>query len=490
MAKTKIPGEYLADGGITVAKMAANSIDSDQYVDGSIDLIHMSVNSIDSDQYVDGSIDTIHIADGAITSAKLDTNIAVGGTLTVTGDANFDSNTLFVDASANAVGIGTSSPAAPLHVQGTNSGVLVDTSTAYTPVIKASGALSDLKLSSIGNGGNLVLDAPGTTSIIQMSVNGSERLRIDSSGNVGIRNASPASLNSLGGNSLVIGDGTQTNNLFLYSATTGGTVGYGHIAFADSNVNGSSAQYAGLIQYYHGDNSMRFYTNSAERMRISSTGDLTLTSNTVQLAGSFENTNTSGYGMRITTYSNGVEYGLAVDSYGGGYSRDFTVGVNGNVNVLTGNLVIGTAGKGIDFSATSGTGTSELLDDYEEGTWTLTIATTGTAPSVTITNTTGTYTKIGRQVTCTIYTDGMNISSAGSGSLRLGGLPFSCSGGNSSYAVPSFGHTNCFASEAEGYVAINNNLIVVTQVNSIENNSLVVANPRYMMMTVTYFTDQ
>jgi hypothetical protein len=86
MAKTKIPGEYLVDGGITVAKMAANSVDSDQYVDGSIDLIHMSVNSIDSDQYVDGSIDTIHIADGAITSAKLDTNIAVGGTLGVTGE--------------------------------------------------------------------------------------------------------------------------------------------------------------------------------------------------------------------------------------------------------------------------------------------------------------------------------------------------------------------------------------------------------------------
>jgi hypothetical protein len=45
----------------------------------------MSVNSIDSDQYVDGSIDTVHIADGAVTSAKLDTNIAIAGTLTLTG---------------------------------------------------------------------------------------------------------------------------------------------------------------------------------------------------------------------------------------------------------------------------------------------------------------------------------------------------------------------------------------------------------------------
>jgi hypothetical protein len=45
------------------------------------------------------------------------------------------------------------------------------------------------------------------------------------------------------------------------------------------------------------------------------------------------------------------------------------------------NIVIGTSGKGIDFSATSGTGTSELFDDYEEGTWT-----------PTITNVVGTYT--------------------------------------------------------------------------------------------------
>ena len=47
-------------------------------------------------------------------------------------------------------------------------------------------------------------------------------------------------------------------------------------------------------------------------------------------------------------------------------------GATGNVTVSTGNLVIGTAGKGIDFSATSDANgmTSELLDDYEEGTWT------------------------------------------------------------------------------------------------------------------------
>ena len=47
-----------------------------------------------------------------------------------------------------------------------------------------------------------------------------------------------------------------------------------------------------------------------------------------------------------------------------------------DVVVANGNLVIGTSGKGIDFSTTSDAGgmTSELLDDYEEGTWTPTVS--------------------------------------------------------------------------------------------------------------------
>jgi hypothetical protein len=67
----------------------------------------------------------------------------------------------------------------------------------------------------------------------------------------------------------------------------------------------------------------------------------------------------------------------------------------GDQTIVDGNLVIGTSGKGIDFSATPGAGTSELLSDYEEGTWTPASG-VGTAASVS-----GLYTKIGRQVTVT-----------------------------------------------------------------------------------------
>jgi len=65
----------------------------------------------------------------------------------------------------------------------------------------------------------------------------------------------------------------------------------------------------------------------------------------------------------------------------------------GDVTLSTGNLVIGTSGKGIDFSATAGTGTSELLADYEEGTFTTSVAN--------ITNFTGTPTLVGGKYTKT-----------------------------------------------------------------------------------------
>lgn len=75
-----------------------------------------------------------------------------------------------------------------------------------------------------------------------------------------------------------------------------------------------------------------------------------------------------------------------------------------NVQVTSGNLVIGTAGKGIDFSAaTHAAGmTSELLNDYEEGTYTVAIG-CGTSGTVTLNTAydTAQYTKVGRLVTVT-----------------------------------------------------------------------------------------
>ena len=74
----------------------------------------------------------------------------------------------------------------------------------------------------------------------------------------------------------------------------------------------------------------------------------------------------------------------------------------GDATLSTGNLVIGTSGKGVDFSITSHPAgmTSELLADYEEGTWTPADA-SGAGLSITVNQ--ANYTKVGNLVTAQFY---------------------------------------------------------------------------------------
>jgi len=113
---------------------------------------------------------------------------------------------------------------------------------------------------------------------------------------------------------------------------------------------------------------------------------------------------------------------------GGSIASRMEVLNNGNVKVTDGDLVIGTSGHGIDFSATSdtsnGTMSSELLDDYEEGTWTPSVTMSGGDHGLGYEFRYGTYTKIGRKVYVEAYVKLNAISSNGSGYMKLVGLPF------------------------------------------------------------------
>lgn len=99
----------------------------------------------------------------------------------------------------------------------------------------------------------------------------------------------------------------------------------------------------------------------------------------------------------------------------------------GDQTVVDGNIVIGTAGKGIDFSAASHAAgmTSELLNDYEEGTWTPVLRGSGTAGTYETSTAVGRYTKIGRLVTidCLMIFAGA-ITGSGTGYAQITGLPF------------------------------------------------------------------
>jgi hypothetical protein len=147
----------------------------------------------------------------------------------------------------------------------------------------------------------------------------------------------------------------------------------------------------------------------------------------------FQNTtNATPYNVWIKdagTPANG--YPLLIISSGDGLSTYFRVD-SGNGDISAGkNIKFLSSGLGIDFSATAGTGTSEVFSDYEEGVFTPTYSTTGTDfTSVTYDSgvTEGSYTKIGNMVNVRISmrTSAVTIGSA-SGTVLISGLPFTAS---------------------------------------------------------------
>lgn len=118
----------------------------------------------------------------------------------------------------------------------------------------------------------------------------------------------------------------------------------------------------------------------------------------------------SNANLDISADPSGVQAGSGIRFFVDG---DEKVKIDSN-----GNLIISNSGNGIDFSATAGTGTSELFDDYEEGTWTPSLSSYVGTPTVS-----GFYTKIGNKVflECSIQLDGTSNTSV----MRIDNLPFS-----------------------------------------------------------------
>ena len=102
--------------------------------------------------------------------------------------------------------------------------------------------------------------------VLGFNINSSEKARIDSSGRVLIGTTTE-------------GSSSADDLTVATSGTTGitirsGTSNNGNIEFSD----GTSGQdeYRGIVQYAHSDNSMRFYTNATEKLRITSDGDVAI----------------------------------------------------------------------------------------------------------------------------------------------------------------------------------------------------------------------
>ena len=311
---------------------------------------------------------------------------------------------------------------------------------------------------------------------MQFRTDAAERLRITSAGKVGVNETAPAAdlVVKQSGNTFTTQ--SQTVALFQRSSTAGhgakiaivaGTGGSSEINFGDT-----ADEDIGIIQYFHTDNSLRFTTNTAERLRITSAGNIGINNQTPLYPLHFKNamasapsfihmevtgTNTVGGGGGIqfdTSASNAQSNnGLYLAQISGERSSSddgsntlvfkttkatvagddgnthspktrMTIDENGDVNISDGNLVVA-SGHGIDFAATSDASgmSSELLDDYEEGIHTVAFsASNGGSVTVSSGNDQVSYVKVGNHVTVTGRPVVTSVSSP-QGNLRMT-LPF------------------------------------------------------------------
>ena len=271
-----------------------------------------------------------------------------------------------------------------------------------------------------------------------LATNNTERLRITSAGKVGIGTNSPSFFTH------IQGDGVTNDVLKITARGSGQMVNIQNHSNVPNIVR--FANYLGNAFWdvqYNTDNSFTLDYNDAEKFRITSTGIIQCGTSAV-LKAEINNAvsghkfisqcddNNNGFEIYQQHGSTATRNTLAVyDNRGNSTSKQLAFAVigNGNVSIGDGNLVVAN-GHGIDFSATgNGNGTmgNELLDDYEEGSWSPTIygGTTAGSYSYQANRTGGKYTKIGNMV----YIEGVlrieTINSAGAGDLYMGGLPYS-----------------------------------------------------------------
>ena len=159
--------------------------------------------------------------------------------------------------------------------------------------------------------------------------------------------------------------------------------------------------------------------------------------------------------------------------------------LNSGLTLTAGNLVLANA-AGIDFSATadsSGTATSELLDDYEEGTWTPTDA-SGGGLSLTVVAAACVYTKIGRLVHANLSVTYPTTSDGNRASI--GGLPFT----SINASVANFGAIFAYTTYSDTWTTIVNTNATDTEFYKAGGADLTNANltAKAIRMCIIYMT--
>jgi hypothetical protein len=146
--------------------------------------------------------------------------------------------------------------------------------------------------------------------------------------------------------------------------------------------------------------------------------------------------------------------------------------LNNGLTLTDGNITFAGSGHGIHLGVTSATD-SNLLHDYEEGTFTAGWTASTAAPSgVNYAANTGFYVKVGNHVFLNLYLALSNWSSAGTGNARITGLPFSATSTTNFYAAINVGYSNAFGNApVGGLLSVGNNYIDLFKISSADSRS-------------------
>jgi len=219
----------------------------------------------------------------------------------------------------------------------------------------------------------------------------------------------------------------------------------------------------GAVELYHNNVKKFETTNTGVKIDNSSTTDMIL----LDVGG----TNFAKLGHNSASGTD------ILDIRSEGHTRFLTNGNNERVRILS--------SGGITFNGD--TAAANALDDYEEGTWTAAINTTNNNATVSANNTTGYYVKVGNMVHAHYYTEATSVTSAGTSSAVLTGLPFTVANLTSGYAVATVTHTTLFTTQVQnGYAGPNQTRIVFVGEGTTSSMSLATGSNKYLMVSLTY----